>query len=591
MDYYKATESLIKLLCVSIESLSIDQVKKLVTKRYKQWHPDKNPNDPEKYREQFMLLKQCFDVWKKGPPDSGAFSADDLFCDEEWDETWETDSNDSEYNSTPFDDEFFNASPKKNFAVPDELRLFFRSKTNRRAGKLFMIFSFQDSLHLKCLENLSKGMFKSFAVFSGRTNKEIYCTLVYTENEYRLMDLKKLCRKFSLLNIEVFYSVNKKRLFEKLIEMYGEPVYTWNTPFEKPPAEEINFSQQQLTEFAISIQQTNVMILMYEYAHLAGSCDRSNITKEHDDDHINEKVNAKKFLKLNDRYKACSSAVKCVNADLCGKLHLVSNTRWFENRSREFSDRLSDDCSTIFGEAYYYWRYIIGKETFYRIISPIIAVFTGSECKVFKDTKRRYVVLRGVFNCGKTTLAAAICKFFDGVNININVGRDRLPFYLGSAIGKRFVLFDDVKGYKSKSGSETLPTGNGLSNLDDIREHLDGIIEVQLEKKNQNTVNQIFPSGLITMNNYKLPKSLKVRLRVIDMVPNAWYVKHRYRITMDTIFIMMALDNLIPCDKDCLAYIVQQKNTWMQEHRAQCTCIQSMVSYGNRGKFSFSYCN
>lgn len=585
MDYFTASQNLIKLLCVSIESLSFDKIKELVRKRYRQWHPDKNVENPEKYRQQFMLLKESFDIYKKGPPkDSGTFSADDLFCDEEWDESWDfftnAEDSDDNYNSTPFDDEFFNASPKKNFAVPEELRLFFRSKSNRRAGKLFMIFCFQDELHLKCLENLSKGdVFESFCTFAGRTNKEIYCSLLYTNQEYRLLDLKKVCRRFSLHDIELFYTVNKKRCYDKLIDLYSEPVYVNGVRFEKPPKEETTFSQQQLTEFAISTQQTNVMLLMYEYAHLASTCDRQNISKEHDDDHINEKLNAGKFLKLNDRYKVCSAAIKCVTADLCGRLHLISNTKWFEQRSREFSDRLMDETNnSVFGEAYYYWKYIIGKDKFYNIMSPIIAIFTNSFCKRFIGGKKRYVVLKGVYDCGKTTLAAAICKFFDGINININVGRDRVPFYIGSAIGKRFVLFDDVKGYKSKI--HNLPTGTGLSNLDDLREHLDGKIEVQLERKNQNPINQVFPSGIITMNPYKIPSSLKMRFHIVDMEKNNMYNKHRYQITMDTIFVALALDNLIPCDKDCLAYIVRQKEAWVHQHRLECKCMQFMVSNG-----------
>lgn len=581
MDYSTACENLIKLLCCSIENLSFEDIKKLVRKRYRQWHPDKNHLNPEKYRENFMLLKESFDVYKKGPPaDSGCFSgADDLFCDENWDPSWDqfgSENSDEEYNSTPFDDEFFNCSPKKNFAVPDELRLFFRSKTNRRAGKLFMIFSFQDSIHLKCLENLSKENFNSFAVFAARTNKEIYCTLVLKENEMRLMDIKKICRQKSLLNVEIFYAVQKKRLYEKLIDLYGQPTYTYGTPFEKPPTEESGFSIKQLIDFAISTKQTNVMLLMYEYAHLASACDRPAITKEHDEDHINEKINAIKFLRV-DRYKFCSSAIKCVTAELCGQLLQMSNTKWLENRSKEFSDRLLEyDEPRIFGEAYYYWKYIIGKDKFYHILSPIISVFTESDCKKYCKGKKRYVVLRGMFDCGKTSIAAAINEIFEGINISVNVTKDRLPFYIGAAIGKRFVFFDDVKGYKTKV--EGLPTGSGLSNLDEMREHLDGKIQVQLERKNQNTINQVFPPGIITMNPYKIPSSLKCRFHIVNMKENKMYYKHRYNVTMDTIYIAMVLDNLIPCDKECIAHIFKQKQAWIAQHRSKCRCMDIMVS-------------
>ena len=83
-------------------------------------------------------------------------------------------------------------SPKKNFAVPEELRLFFRSKTNRRAGKLFMLFTFRDDLHRKCMEKLSKDdLFKSFVCFAARTNKDIFAALIITHTDHRLIDIKK----------------------------------------------------------------------------------------------------------------------------------------------------------------------------------------------------------------------------------------------------------------------------------------------------------------------------------------------------------------------------------------------------------------
>ena len=150
----------------------------------------------------------------------------------------------------------------------------------------------------------------------------------------------------------------------------------------------------------------------------------------------------------------------------------------------------------------------------------------------------------------------------------------RQPFYLGSAIGKRFVLFDDVKGYRTKHAK--LPTGNGISNLDDLREHLDGKIEVQLEKKNQNPVNQVFPQGIITMNEYEIPNSLKLRLKVIKFPPSAIFSLHRFPITMDTIFIAMAMDNLIPCDADFISYAVRKKDHWLLKHKELCNCMVSL---------------
>lgn len=594
MDYSTARDTLIRLLCCSVETLNPDTLKRLVKKRYKLWHPDKNHEDPERYRQQFMDLNEAYKVFQKGPEDSGTFScAEDIFCHEEWDETWEAGSTgSSDYNSTPFDDEFFNASPKKNYAVPEELRLFFRSKTNRRAGKLFMLFCFRDDLHKKCLDSFSKiDIIKSFVCFAARTNKEIFCTLLMTHNEIRLMDLKKYTRKHMLMNCELFYAVHQFKLIDKLYEMYKEPVFTWGVPLEKKVKEEIAFNHKQLVDFANSHDITDVYTLMYEYAHLADPCDRSEVTKDHEDDHTMEVINAKRFVLLPDRSRVCKNAIECVIAKLYRLLSQMSNTQWLEMRSREFSERLLQVTDpTIFGEAFYYWKYCIKKPMFFDCMSFIIGKFTSSNCKTLNKSKARYLCLVGPYNCGKTTFAAAVCKFFEGVNININISKDRLPFYIGAAISKRFVLFDDVKGYKPKKYMPDLPTGNGISNLDDLREHLDGKIEVQLEKKNKNPVNQIFPQGIITMNLYKLPSSLKIRLHVLNFEPSAMYKRHRFPVTMDTIFIAMAIDNLVPCDKEFIAHIMKNKDRWMTDHRSKCSCIPKVSNGCFNSHFRHFYC-
>lgn len=145
MDFTQARSALIKLLCVSVDSLNVKELSKLVKKRFLLWHPDKNAGN-DVFCENFRTLHAAWTRFKLGrnwaPPESEedesdgpGLGAEDLFCHEQWDPDWETDDDeDTEYNSTPFDDDFFNASPTKNFAVPEPLRLFFRSKSNRRAG-------------------------------------------------------------------------------------------------------------------------------------------------------------------------------------------------------------------------------------------------------------------------------------------------------------------------------------------------------------------------------------------------------------------------------------------------------------------------
>ncbi|GBL76598.1 Large T antigen [Araneus ventricosus] len=96
---------------------------------------------------------------------------------------------------------------------------------------------------------------------------------------------------------------------------------------------------------------------------------------------------------------------------------------------------------------------------------------------IYEKPRERYVALKGTFKSGKTSFASAWCQLLEGTNINVNVDKGRLPFYLGQAIGKIFILFDDVKG--RSLGSENLHSGPGFANLDDLRDHIDGHVEVQ----------------------------------------------------------------------------------------------------------------
>ncbi|GFQ68724.1 hypothetical protein TNCT_91641 [Trichonephila clavata] len=115
-------------------------IRKLVKKRYLQWHPDKN-NGCKDYVENLQLLKESYDVFTgkeecsqhsdtsstSAPFDSGCFLYD-FFGDDEWD--------DSAYNQSPFDDEFFNSSIKKRFAAPTFLMSFSEAKVTGELIKL-----------------------------------------------------------------------------------------------------------------------------------------------------------------------------------------------------------------------------------------------------------------------------------------------------------------------------------------------------------------------------------------------------------------------------------------------------------------------
>lgn len=435
-----------------------------------------------------------------------------------------------------------------------------------------MLFCTENQLEKINKIMLSMSIFQSILGWKCRTNKEILAIILVTFSEMRLSDLRKHIRRVQLESMECFYAVNVFKLVDKCYELYNNPEFKKGEEIKRKSENNKNFLNKQLVDFAMSNEITDSLTLMYEYAHLADPCDRLEITKEHDDDHINEKANAQVFVTLGDRKRAAKNAVECVIAKMYYQLKSLSNINWLEMRCRELGSRLLEESNCdIFGQAWYYCNEIIGQSYFNHVIKFVLNAF------MYNPPKRRYIALCGGFDSGKSTFAAALCKFFDGVSININIIKERLPFYLGSAIGKRFILFDDVKGKKARFTYTTLPAGPGVDNLDDMRDYLDGHLEVQLEKKNQNPIMQKFPCGIITMNNYELPDSLKKRIKVVQFVPSNRYSFHNYRVTLETIFIAMVLLNLVPVESAVVEHFSIMSDKWKNKHSG-CGCSNKRKS-------------
>ena len=302
MDKIRSSAILCKLLCCNVDHMKTDDLRKLVKRRFRQWHPDKNHDNPHQFVNEFRELKKAWDVFNgqdsyeeeeevdSGRPSTSGMTADDLYCDEEME--FSSDS-DSEYNNTPFDDEFFIPSPKKEFAIPEGVKEFFRSKSNRRASKLFMIFTPLSNekgvIRLFEINNVYLGVIKVFLAYKIRTNKDIYCVVVSFNTDRRISDVKLSCRKCAMLPFEVFYAVKLSKMLTYLKTEYGEPVIVKVSPDPEPEKrpEGSKFNHRLLIDFALSHQISDPLELMYEYAHLGTSCDRKSeeITREHEEDH------------------------------------------------------------------------------------------------------------------------------------------------------------------------------------------------------------------------------------------------------------------------------------------------------------------
>lgn len=609
MDYDQASCSLSRLLGVNVSSLCFTKVRKLVQKRRIQWHPDKNPANPEAYKEEFLELQEAWKVFCKGDGENnssqsttgsraGTSEEPDLHCYEDMDFDWDKDAGaseaESDYNDTPFDDDFFNPSPKKGFAVPECLGQFFRSKSNRRAGKCFALFSTaQNSGKLSGLYNKLNHYMSAincFAAFNIRTNKDIFCVLINYATDHRLGDVKKEARKFDILPHELVYAVKLNKFYEYLVETYGEPFYAPSKPSKTAPSrpETNKFNHKQIVDFAKSHQISDALELMYDYAHLADPCDypEHKITKEHEEDHENQVENAKIFIHLSDRRKTAKNAMDSVFAELYMQCKREKPSAFIDRRCKDLGDRLQDiDDEDIFGLADYYRKYHVYN--FDKLAKIILDSF------IYGIPRKRYTIIRGDFKCGKSSLASGFNKLFEGVNINVNVDKGRLPFYLGNAIGKRFVLFDDVKGSVKHRG-DTLYSGMGFHNLDDLRDHLDGHMEVQLEKKNQQPISQVFPPGIITCNKYVIPESILERVQgPKKMVSSPRWEIHPVLVTEEIIYIACVIANLLPASPSFHTHVERKRQDWWRKHTMNnCDCIQVSVlfflNYGSRCGYRFS---
>ncbi|API13110.1 large T antigen [Betapolyomavirus securanorvegicus] len=444
----------------------------------------------------------------------GPTCEEDLHCDEEFfDEPFEEEPP-SNSQATP---------PKKNKNdipnFPEHLLEFVsQALFSNRTMTCFIIHTTMDKAN-----NLYKKLIVKFkcTFCSKHSYGDTGLVFMITPGKHRVSAINNYCKAFCTVSFLYCKGVNNPYLcysrlcdepFKKVEESI--PGGLRDNDFQAEDifgeaSEQINW--KQIAEYAQVTRQEDVFLLMGHYMQFASEphdcqlCTEQKV-KDHYKYHTAHHRNASLFVECKNQKNICQQAVDTV----------IAKKRVFQqHKTREelvlirFKEKLEDLNERLKGEDDF-WLYMAG-------VAWYTCMFEDIDLKVYKILdiltcnvpKRRYVVFKGPINSGKTTLGSAILDLLGGKSLNVNVPADKLNFELGCAIDQFMVLFEDVKG--SNKDNPDLPKGQGIYNLDNLRDFLDGCVPVNLEKKHMNKRSQIFPPGIVTMNDYYIPPTLQAR--------------------------------------------------------------------------------
>ncbi|AGR44742.1 large T antigen [Zetapolyomavirus delphini] len=358
--------------------------------------------------------------------------------------------------------------------------------------------------------------------FISRHSNGPFCILLLiTPAKHRPNAILSFCSKFLTLSFCIVRGVNNavalyKRLLEdpfNLVEQTlegGLEEELFSSAEDKSKIPQVNW--KQVGDFAKDCDIDDPLLVMGYYLEF-GSCVTSCIKCNSESDKIHVKhhkdhlENAKLFLDAKNQRNICAQACDGVLASR--RLIMATSTRkhLFKLQLLKTFKKM-DECLNSENIK----LYMAAVAWFHNMFPDTEGIIkTVLQCIVDNVPKHRYCIFRGGLNTGKTTLASAIINLCGGKALNINVPADKLQFELGMAIDQFSILFEDVKGIPMENEGN-LPKGNGMANLDDMRDYLDGYIGVQLEKKHANKKTQVFPPGIITCNNYKIPPTVLARI-------------------------------------------------------------------------------
>lgn len=442
-------------------------------------------------------------------------SSPDLHCDEEMPSS----PGDSDSQGAPQSQ----GTPQKESPphIPEPLRNCLCKGTTNTTRQHFL-------LHCSALrvEQLKERLFLRFPVIGFKhvgedTSGEFL--YLHTIGKHRVSALQRVCNDVVTLSYAVVYGVpmGKVRTLVVTLGMFGT-----RTESEGPeaPGEESGFVFKLFSDYCCDNEITDPLILMARYRELGASapgkkscatCEQDGCDSPHFDEHYLHYHNALLFA-ANSRQKMFAGyAIEVLTSERKYRLSLLDRAEQYELYVRHATEKIEalgkDKGPAGILELCRLSVLFEGLVNMERLVRDLEEIFVKAR------PKRRYLVFRGPLNSGKTTVAAGVKALLHGVSLNINCPADKLPFEVGMAMDRSFVIFEDVKGCPDKlySSFGELPPGVGMFNLDDMRDHLDGAVEVNLEKKHQNKVSQLFPPGIITMNYYVVPATVKVRVRSI----------------------------------------------------------------------------
>ncbi|AFK09341.1 large T antigen [Betapolyomavirus equi] len=530
---------LMELLKLDMEKYGdIPTMRKAYLRRCKELHPDKggDENLMKKLNELYRKLESGLADLSEQPGTSSAEPKFPKYGTPEWEQwwkdfnkTWDDDlrcdeempSSDEEMphsQATPPKKKQKTADAPKDF--PPEIKEFLSNAIfSNKTLNCFVLYTTKEKAVLLYRKVMDK--FQTFFI-SRHGYEEAYSILFFlTLNRHRVSAINNFCRRLCTVSFllckgvlrEYFcYSALTRPPFTVLQE--SVPGGLMENDFKPCDDDEAKMvSWKMVSEYALAIRCEDLHLLLGLYLEFevepekCEKCDKKQ-HPDHFEHHAKHHENACLFSESKNQKGICGQAIdaviakKRVDAMVMTRAELLAERFMYHFRKMDIMFG-SKGTSVI--------EHYMAGVAWFQVLFPGVEKFIMEYLKaiVLNMPKRRYFLFMGPVDTGKTTLAAALLDLCGGKALNINLPFERINFELGMAIDQFTVVFEDVKG----TGGETkdLPSGTGVSNLDSLRDYMDGSVKVNLEKKHLNKRTQIFPPGLVTMNEYHLPITLRAR--------------------------------------------------------------------------------